>query len=199
MIGSLHMRLGKLDIAMEAFDNAKSIQLQELGSNSYEFAVTASLLAEVYFKQGKLSDSLCLFRESLSNFMMQENYRDKTKDHIFNVSCHIAEIYEKSYSPDKAAECYNNILTFNRTRTSKCVKSEIFILIRLGELHLRWGSFEKALTMFKEASLMCLKPLDDDLSRGEANEFFELCRTKTTEIYYLQKTRPGSTKFARAG
>ncbi len=147
-IGCVHSELNNRSAAIENFNLALALQMQELGEDDPSVAVTLHNIGAMHNKCGETLVALKSFKQVLKmRRLTLSNLHPLIADSLVNV----ASLHEKADEIDKADGALNAAARIQTKSHGQQSEELAYVKVKLGALHARCGSEETALEHYNTA------------------------------------------------
>lgn len=174
-LGMQHLLMDNLNLA------------EEYLSASYQICNTDPLLLNelgvISFHRNELSRAEAFFKEALG---ASKNLNSDSKTWV-SIHANLGHVYRKSNEPQKALECFNQVLKISNKNDSNLLSS-------IGLIYLKLGNYFKAITILHEA--LAINPSDPvandllkralDCNQNSTHDFFQ----STKKIQLINASSP---------
>jgi tetratricopeptide (TPR) repeat protein len=175
-VGQICSRLGFLDAAIGAHEEALSLKSRVLGDNHFDISTTLFAIANIHFNEKDYELALMTFKDCLDIRRSNSCNAEDISTDLFN----IAAVSAENGNPTQAIDFFNQAISVETASTSESNDTILQCIHHIATLHQSQGKIDEAIKSALQASELALS--DEKVSLSYKLELIRLSGN-----FYLEK------------
>jgi tetratricopeptide (TPR) repeat protein len=175
-VGQICSRLGFLDAAIGAHEEALSLKSRVLGDNHFDISTTLFAIANIHFNEKDYELALMTFKDCLDIRRSNSCNAEDISTVLFN----IAAVSAENGNPTQAIDFFNQAISVETASTSESNDTILQCIHHIATLHQSQGKIDEAIKSALQASELALS--DEKVSLSYKLELIRLSGN-----FYLEK------------